>query len=280
MSHGETSTDTASFLAFHLLGAAVSDEGICIYNSEVPTTPTFHKLKIHFCISKFNFIFTSVLLQFIISSTKNSTKSIIQHNFLGPIMYCFSWTYILASLMTGWWSIDCGSSSSRVVDGSISWEIDTNYTKAGSNMRVPQNQALDEMNTLRFFPNQTDNNCYVIPLKFPGFNHIVRAGFYYGNYDGLSKTPTFDLKIDRENWTTVNTSSSVDGGLPIYHEAICLTRSGNLTVCLVQTMDREVPFISSLEGVPIRNIYEEVLDTTTATLHLVARTNFGGSEVR
>ena len=123
------------FLAFHLLGAAVSDEGICIYNSEVPTTPTFHKLKIHFCISKFNFfIFTSVL-QFIISSTKNSTKSIIQHNFPGPIMYCFSWTYILASLMTGWWSIDCGSSSSRVVDGSISWEIDTNYTKAGSNFQ-------------------------------------------------------------------------------------------------------------------------------------------------
>ncbi|RVW49352.1 putative LRR receptor-like serine/threonine-protein kinase MEE39 [Vitis vinifera] len=171
------------------------------------------------------------------------------------------------SLMTSWWSIDCGDSNSH----SISWEIDTNYTKAGSNMRVPQNQALDEMNTPRFFPNQTDNNRYVIPLKFPGFNHIVRAGFYYGNYDSLSKPPTFDLKLDREIWTTVNTSSSVDGGLPIYHEAIYLTRSGNLTVCLVQTMDREVPFISSLEGVPIRNIYEEVLDTTTATLHLVAR---------
>ncbi|KAL6326469.1 hypothetical protein AAG906_008331 [Vitis piasezkii] len=163
----------------------------------------------------------------------------------------------------GWWSIDCGGSSSRVVDGSISWEIDTNYTKAGSNMRVPQNQALDEMNTLRFFPNQTDNNCYIIPLKFPGYNYIVRAGFYYGNYDGLSKPPTFDLKLDRENWTTVNTSSSVDGGLPIYHEAIYLTRA----------------FISSLEGVPNTNLYEEVLDTTTATLHLVARTNFGGSEV-
>ncbi|KAL6326652.1 hypothetical protein AAG906_010826 [Vitis piasezkii] len=129
----------------------------------------------------------------------------------------------------GWWSIDCGGSSSRVVDGSISWEIDTNYTKAGSNMRVPQNQALEEMNTLRFFPNQTDNNCYIIPLKFPGYNYIVRAGFYYGNYDGL------------ENWTTVNTSSSVDGGLPIYHEAIYLTRSGNLTVCLEQTRDGEVP---------------------------------------
>ena len=181
--------------------------------------------------------------------------------------------------MTGWWSIDCGGSSSRVVDGSISWEIDTNYTKAGSNMRVRQNQALEEMNTLRFFPNQTDNNCYIIPLKFPGYNYIVRAGFYYGNYDGLSKPPTFDLKLDRENWTTVNTSSSVDGGLPIYHEAIYLTRSGNLTVCLVQTRDGEVPFISSLEGVPITNLYEEVLDTTTATLHLVARTNFGGSEV-
>ncbi|KAL6326448.1 hypothetical protein AAG906_008310 [Vitis piasezkii] len=174
----------------------------------------------------------------------------------------------------GWWSIDCGGSSSRVADGSISWEIDTNYTKAGSNMRVPQNQALEEMNTLRFFPNQTDNNCYIIPLKFPGYNYIVRAGFYYGNYDGLSKPPTFDLKLDRENWTTVNASSSVDGGLPIYHEAIYLTRSGNLTVCLVQTRDGEVPFISSLEGVPITNLYEEVLDTTTATLHLVARTNF------
>ncbi|WKA00820.1 hypothetical protein VitviT2T_019140 [Vitis vinifera] len=197
-----------------------------------------------------------------------------------PAYFVFYFADLASTRVQGWWSIDCGSSSSHVVDGSISWEIDTNYTKADSNRRVPQNQAVEEMNTLRFFPNQTDNNCYVIPLKFPGFNHIVRAGFYYGNYDGLSKPPTFDLKLDRENWTTVNTSSSVDGGLPIYHEAIYLTRSGNLTVCLVQTMDREVPFISSLEGVPIRNIYEEVLDTTTATLHLVASTNFGGSEVR
>lgn len=189
---------------------------------------------------------------------------------------------MLVSMMTGWWSIDCGAGggSSRAANGSISWFPDFNYTKAGSDARVPRNQALEEMNSLRFFPNKSENNCYVIPLQFPGFNYIVRAGFYYGNYDGLSKPPTFDLKLDRENWTTVNTSSAVGGGIPIYHEAIYLTRSGNLTVCLVQTRDGEVPFISSLEGVPINGIYEEVLDTTTATLHLIARTNYGGSEVR
>ena len=183
-------------------------------------------------------------------------------------------------MLIGWWSIDCGAGGGSRVNGSISWVPDTNYTKVGTNARLPQNQALEEMNTLRFFPNKTENNCYIVPIEFPGFNYIVRAGFYYGNYDGLSKPPTFDLKLDRENWTTVNTSSTAKGGIPIYHEAIYLTRSGNLTVCLEQTRDGEVPFISSLEGVPIYYIYDEVLDTTTATLHLVARTNFGGPEIR
>ncbi|KAJ0084569.1 hypothetical protein Patl1_30835 [Pistacia atlantica] len=62
------------------------------------------------------------------------------------------------------------------------------------------------MNTLRYFPND-HKICYklsLVPLtKFP-----CRAGFFYGNYDGLSRPPSFNLERDGNLWATVTTSLS------------------------------------------------------------------------
>ncbi|RVW49361.1 hypothetical protein CK203_092670 [Vitis vinifera] len=81
-------------------------------------------------------------------------------------------------------------------------------------------------------------NNHSMPLPY----YIVRAGFYHGNYDGLSRPPTFDLTSNGKNWTTVNTTSSM-GGM--------------------------VPFPLTSDN-----------DPNGAAFHLVTRTNFGGPEVR
>ena len=163
------------------------------------------------------------------------------------------------------------------------WSTDAGVTKTGFNKRLPARQALEEMNTLRFFPDQTQENCYIVSVQYSGWPYIVRAGFLYGNYDNLSRPPTFDLKLDGQDWATVNTSS-VDDGVPLYHETIYYVGSGYIKVCLVQTREGEVPFISSLETMIITDVlYREMVEPITnphAAFHLVTRTNFAGPEIR
>ncbi|PQP97292.1 putative LRR receptor-like serine/threonine-protein kinase MEE39 [Prunus yedoensis var. nudiflora] len=155
------------------------------------------------------------------------------------------------------------------------------YTQAGINKQVPQKQELEEMNTLRSFPNKAQQNCYALPFSAQTQRVLVRAGFYYGNYDGLSKPPSFDIHINGRNWSTVNTSTVVEG--PIYHEAMYANQgAGSLNVCIVQDESGVVPFISSIEVVPIwiltGPLYPEM--ETNYAYNLVSRINFGGEEVR
>lgn len=182
--------------------------------------------------------------------------------------------------MNGWWSIDCGSENLRVGDNLIVWDVDAAYTQTGTNNRVQQTQVtdLEEMNSLRFFPNKTQQNCYIVPAELQPMRYIVRAGFYYGNYDGLSTPPTFDLYIDDGKWATIDTSRN--NGKPYYQEAIYQTYgSGYFKICLVQTKDGEVPFINLIEVVPLWvNLYPEM--ESNATFNLVTRTNLGGDEIR
>ncbi|KAK3018518.1 hypothetical protein RJ639_003691 [Escallonia herrerae] len=180
--------------------------------------------------------------------------------------------------MQGWYSIDCGSDNSRTGMDTIMWDTDAKYTSSGDNKRVQETQPLNEMNTLRIFPNKSQENCYTVPAYSQTLRYLVRAGFYYGNYDGLSRPPTFDLHIDGEKWSTVNMSSN--GGGAVYHEAIYVTHgSGCIKVCMLQTQEGEVPFISSVELVPLWvNLYSQM--ENNATFHLVTRTNLGGEEIR
>ncbi|KAK9283625.1 hypothetical protein L1049_011875 [Liquidambar formosana] len=129
------------------------------------------------------------------------------------------------------------------------------------------------------FPHRKQQNCYNLPMNVPfDLRYLIRAGFYYGDYDGHSRPPAFDLHLDGKKWSTVNTSSSI--GQPIYHEAYYRAHwPGQISVCLVQTRHGEVPFISSLEAVPLSDdLYSHM--KTNSTFLLVTRTIFGAPEIR
>ncbi|KAF5733786.1 LRR receptor-like serine/threonine-protein kinase [Tripterygium wilfordii] len=74
------------------------------------------------------------------------------------------------------------------------WSTDKDFTKSGINMRVPGNPSLEEMSTLRFFPNnQAEKSCYTLPaykqtLRYTGilfpeekYNRIWTRGFTPSN---------------------------------------------------------------------------------------------------
>ncbi|XP_028805525.1 probable LRR receptor-like serine/threonine-protein kinase At5g59680 [Neltuma alba] len=144
-------------------------------------------------------------------------------------------------------SIDCGSNSS-LTDGDIfPWDSDDSYVQNGDShvveytSTVPLYMSETAMSTLRAFPTLR-KNCYTVNVS-KGQKLLVRASFFYGNYDGKDSPPTFDLHFDGNFWATVN-SSSLRG---VYHEAIYVTKKNTTSVCVAQIFKDQIPFISGLE---------------------------------
>ncbi|XP_026422545.1 probable LRR receptor-like serine/threonine-protein kinase At1g05700 [Papaver somniferum] len=154
-------------------------------------------------------------------------------------------------------SIDCGSSSlkSRTDNNSIVWVGDGPYIKTGKTHKVnvapPNISGWDSraMSTLRAFPARK-KNCYSIDIESKTKDSnitvarvLVRASFYYGNYDNKSNPPTFSLQFNGNNWGSVVTTNGI-----IYYEVVfSLNKSSNIDVCLAQTQPDNIPFISALE---------------------------------
>ncbi|XP_026439446.1 probable LRR receptor-like serine/threonine-protein kinase At1g05700 isoform X2 [Papaver somniferum] len=153
-------------------------------------------------------------------------------------------------------SIDCGSMSlkPRTDNNSIIWVGDGPYIKTGEVHKV--NVLADEsgfdssvMSSLRAFPTR-NKNCYSMDTdKEPEDNTttervLIRANFYYGNYDNKSTPPTFNLQFNGIHWTKVQTRME---GIT-YEEVVFLWKKGtNINVCLAQTKPNNIPFISALE---------------------------------
>ena len=97
---------------------------------------------------------------------------------------------------------------------------------------------------LRSFPQGT-RNCYTLrPEKGKNNNYLIRARFFYGNYDGKNQTPVFDLHLGVNEWKTVNLTNA--GPYGVHYDIIHVPLMDYIDVCLINT-GRGVPFISSLE---------------------------------
>ncbi|XP_031485663.2 uncharacterized protein At1g24485-like [Nymphaea colorata] len=139
-------------------------------------------------------------------------------------------------------NIDCGETGNHSDQLGIIWVGDDRYIKAGKAAQV-QNLGIynKELNSHRYFPSQK-KSCYVIPGVATGKKHMLRAFFFYGNYDGKSSPPSFDLQFDGNHWATVDTSSKDF----YYSEVIYAPKRGNISVCVAQTSPEQTPFISTL----------------------------------
>lgn len=147
--------------------------------------------------------------------------------------------------------IDCGTDSSYTdsTDGSY-WQSDENYIKTGTNRKVSTSR-IEQFNSLRAFTQQ-NKNCYTLQTPTQA-KYFIRGSFYYGNYDGQSKPPNFDLEFNGNKWASVVTSAT----RLQFHELIYMPKGENISVCLARTQDKQFPFISILEIWPLDdNMYE------------------------
>ncbi|GMI81812.1 hypothetical protein like AT4G29990 [Hibiscus trionum] len=140
-------------------------------------------------------------------------------------------------------NIDCGTSELYSSDDySIGWVGDDNYIQHGESVELRSSSSLYQpLATLRVFADRK-KSCYNIDSS-KGSKVLVRAYFYYGNYDGKSSPPSFDLHFDGNHWATVETS--IDQS--VFYEVIYVTKTDTISVCVAQTAPNMFPFISAIE---------------------------------
>ncbi|PWA73745.1 malectin-like carbohydrate-binding domain-containing protein [Artemisia annua] len=167
-------------------------------------------------------------------------------------------------------SINCGGS---LVDWySITWSPDNTLISNGVARAVQSGYSINPVvDTLRVFTSRK-KNCYSIGPQLQGVKVLVRATFYYGNYDQLSNPPTFDLHFDGNFWTTVET----DAEYVVRYETTYVAKGDLVSVCVAQTKPGQFPFISALE---VRRVDPEVYDVVdkNRALFLRHRINFGAN---
>ncbi|KAG1339177.1 putative LRR receptor-like serine/threonine-protein kinase [Cocos nucifera] len=171
-------------------------------------------------------------------------------------------------------SIDCGSSDTYSDELNITWVGDDNYIQNGQSLTLNDPGLVSQaMTTLRVFDSRR-KNCYPIGVSGGG-QILVRASFYYGNYDGKSSPPSFGLQFDANSWTTVETAMDQ----VVWYEAVYVVNGDATSVCVAQTQPNQLPFISAIEARSLDpDMYAKVFSKDMYALFLRRRAAFGADD--
>lgn len=178
---------------------------------------------------------------------------------------------IILLLFPGFISIDCGATSNYTDSQTgLYYVSDASFIETGISSSVALSYQSDSLEqplwTLRSFP-EGSKNCYHVKVT-EGGRYLIRAYFFYGNYDDKVTAPkSFDLYLGVNLWDSVvlgNVST------PVFKEIIHVSPSNYIDVCLVNT-GSGTPFISSLEFRPLRSTTYDI--TQSGSLIMYKRMN-------
>ncbi|CAL5195562.1 unnamed protein product [Lathyrus oleraceus] len=154
---------------------------------------------------------------------------------------------IQAQDQSGFISIDCGlpeNSSYAETSTGINYISDENFIDTGVSNKIPPplgNIILQQLEHVRSFPSGV-RNCYRIDVT-NGTKYLIRASFFYGNYDNLNEPPEFDIHFGPNAWDTVKFTNL---SRVVMSEIIYTPSLEYIQPCLVNT-GKGTPFISVIE---------------------------------
>ncbi|XXG57301.1 hypothetical protein AAC387_Pa03g4490 [Persea americana] len=171
-------------------------------------------------------------------------------------------------------SIDCGIAEDNYTDDNtrIFYTSDAKFIQTGTNKNISEDYITEQVprryQNLRFFPDG-NRSCYTLTPVTKSNRYLLRASFMYGNYDGLSNLPKFDVYVGVNRWEVTLPTTA---GERIRNEIIVYTTMGYVSVCLVNT-GSGIPFISTLELRRLNNLSYEAANESQS-LRLVYRNHF------
>lgn len=162
-------------------------------------------------------------------------------------------------------SIDCGLPKGAEYrdagNTGLTYVSDAGYVETGEIAEISPMYATENLRrpyrNLRSFP-EGGRNCYRLPVN-KGGKYLVRAGFMYGNYDGKSSVPTFDLYLGAEKWSSIDRLNRANDVW--WDEAVTVATQEIIWVCLVNT-GLGTPLISYLELRPLTTSLYPAADAT------------------
>ena len=184
----------------------------------------------------------------------------------------------------GFISIDCGATSDYLDESTgIFYKSDSGFIDTGTNNVIsPEYYSsmvsptyVRQIKNLRSFPQGT-KNCYTLkPEQGKNSNYLIRAFFFYGNYDNKNQTPKFDVYVGVNFWTTVGFSELYMLYPPweTFPDIIHVPLSDTIYICLINT-GSGIPFISALELRPLSN---SIYPTNFGALSFDSRLDIGTS---
>ena len=148
--------------------------------------------------------------------------------------------------MLGFISIDCGlheNSNYTEKTTGINYISDAEFINAGVSKSISPAEKIthQQLHFVRSFPSGV-RNCYKINVNI-GIQYLIRASFYYGNYDNLNEPPEFDLHFGVNMWDTVKFPNA---SRMRFSEIIYFPSQDYIQPCLVNT-GKGTPFISAIE---------------------------------
>ncbi|KAF8012172.1 hypothetical protein BT93_I0335 [Corymbia citriodora subsp. variegata] len=150
---------------------------------------------------------------------------------------------LVVQAQPGFISIDCGAPNGYTdKNTNIAYEMDDGFISSRKNMHISMMvyQYNLRYSNVRILPDGR-MNCYTLrPDQGKNTKYLIRASFWYGNYDGKNRPPSFDLYID------VNYSATMDFAFRCVEEIIYVPKVDDIRVCL-GNIGNVVPFISALE---------------------------------
>ncbi|KAL5755848.1 hypothetical protein ACOSQ2_020594 [Xanthoceras sorbifolium] len=182
---------------------------------------------------------------------------------------------VRAQSQSGFISIDCGlpeNSTYTDKETGIQYTSDAKFTESGVSRKISSeyyNKTTVEQPflTLRSFP-EGIRNCYTIKPARGNSKLLIRASFMYGNYDGLSKVPRFELLLGADVWDSVELANA---STIVTKEILHVPQTNYVYVCLLNT-GLGTPFMSSLELRPLKN---SSYKTESGSLLLYLRLDLG-----
>ncbi|KAB1218473.1 hypothetical protein CJ030_MR3G026353 [Morella rubra] len=171
----------------------------------------------------------------------------------------------LADNPSGFITLDCGlpeGSSYTDTTSGINYISDATFVDTGISRSISPKikDAGRYTRYLRSFP-EGIRNCYTINNITGGSKYLIRATFFYGNYDGIDKPPEFDLHIGANMWDTVKFD---DANISVWKELIHVLPLNYIQVCLVNK-SQGTPFISTIE---LRQLQNTSYTNTSGSLAL------------
>ncbi|KAJ1695651.1 hypothetical protein LUZ63_012349 [Rhynchospora breviuscula] len=180
--------------------------------------------------------------------------------------------------------IDCGVNTSYTDSQGLRWLPDSQFITSGVSKNLSTPGLFTTFSTLRSFPyNATRPRKFCYSLSsYRDLNssrakrYLIRTSYFF---DGPGLPPVFDLIVDGNLWTMVNTTADYLAGSASYYEVVFPARGKTINVCLAGNPNytKGDPFISSLEFIMLDDSVYNATDFGKKAMGLIARSKFGAS---